>query len=449
MSFISVTTKNILEGTFGGRFQIYEAVYHSVFQKLQAAGAELVFFIDGPRQETKDQVWLDRQHEKYLRCIQFYDKVAVGDSAADIIKNSKNAASNNMFQSELQTICKMYGRTYVSFYNECDLEVATFAGIHNALAVIADDSDYLIYRGDWRYWSARQLDIENLTTYEYDRQALRHCLRLSDDHMRMLATIGGNDVMTYELVEGFHKQLPNGRHHKFFKIAHYIRDNYRDPKIAPRDIEMLCDHMFGQVTNDLYDLICQSLRSYNIDLVQYKYETDDLLRYTMDRGLSHLYCLLADKVVSFTLFFDDLSVPNSRSSYEIALPLIRRQMGIVLQHKRDPKLVRYICTKRSHEEPYSTFCLVPEYPSIEVPPLLDFYLSAEQPDDPFVELRFSLLIWFLGSARINRKLLNELPSTHLLGILTINYLQEVCKAIFSRYLNTILISFSLTAKRNH
>jgi hypothetical protein len=427
MSFLSVHSRNSLEGIFGGRYQVYEAMYHSLFQRLKAAGAELVFFIDGPVQDAKDHVWLKRQTEKYQNCIDFMDKMAKGDMRAnEIIRSTRNCPNIHLFESEFPSICKMYGRTFVSYYNECDLEVAAFACINNALAVIADDSDYLIHRGEWRYWSARLIDVENLTTFEYDRIALRQCLRLSDDQMRLLATIGGNDVLKYELVEHFHGQLSRGTQGKFFKIAQYIRDTYRGPGITQKDILMLCEHIFERTTNEIFDLVRQSLRIYDVDQVQYKYEHDNLLRFAMDRGKTQLYSLLADKVVNFTLLFDDLR--HRRSNFEIALPLIRRQMGIVLQHRGDAQLERNVCTKRTHNEPFSTFSLVPEYPDIQIPPLLEFYHSAEQPNDRFMGLRLDLLVWFMGSSRINRKVLNELPPTHLLSILTLNYLREVCIA---------------------
>jgi hypothetical protein len=81
------------------------------------------------------------------------------------------------------------------------LETAAFATKNNALAVIADDSDYLIYKGNWRYWSARQLDLNDLSTMEYDRRALWDCLNLSEDQMKIFATIAGNDIIKYNEVQ--------------------------------------------------------------------------------------------------------------------------------------------------------------------------------------------------------------------------------------------------------
>jgi hypothetical protein len=37
-------------------------------------------------------------------------------------------------------------------------------------------------------------------------------------------------------------------------------------------------------------------------------------------------------------------------------------MGVILQHKNDPQLVRYVCTKRSNDEPYHFETITPDYP---------------------------------------------------------------------------------------
>jgi hypothetical protein len=201
MSFLTVHSRNEIEGIFGGRYQVYEKLYHTLFQRLLASGAELVFFVDGPVQEAKDQVWLDRQNEKYHNCIGILEQIAAKKPAEKIISESRNIPNIHLFLSELESICKLYGRVYVSYYHECDLEIAAFATMNNALAVIADDSDYLIYKGNWRYWSARQLDLNDLSTMEYDRRALWDCLNLSEDQMKIFATIAGNDIIKYNEVQ--------------------------------------------------------------------------------------------------------------------------------------------------------------------------------------------------------------------------------------------------------
>jgi hypothetical protein len=37
-------------------------------------------------------------------------------------------------------------------------------------------------------------------------------------------------------------------------------------------------------------------------------------------------------------------------------------MGVILQHKNDPQLVRYESTKRSNDEPYHVETITPDYP---------------------------------------------------------------------------------------
>jgi hypothetical protein len=56
---------------------------------------------------------------------------------------------------------------------------------------------------------------------------------------------------------------------------------------------------------------------------------------------------------------------NALSISDIALPLVRKSMGVVLQHlqqEQNHQMQRYICTKRSHNSEYETIPIRPDYP---------------------------------------------------------------------------------------
>jgi hypothetical protein len=202
-SFVSVHARDHLTGIFGGRYQVFESRYHTLFQRLIGAGAELVFFIDGPLQETKLPEWLRRQNDRYLSCLTILDQIRAGKPAQKIIAGNRNVPQVRLYFVQLKDICMAYGQLHIACYNECDLAVAAFASKHNALAVIADDSDYLMFEGNWRYWSAEQLNLTYLTTMEYDRDALRTYLGLSWLQMQIFASLAGNDRIKLEDVQVF------------------------------------------------------------------------------------------------------------------------------------------------------------------------------------------------------------------------------------------------------
>lgn len=115
---------------------------------------------------------------------------------------------------------------------ECDAEIARYACNNDSvIGVIAEDSDFLIFPGNWRYFSTKELTFENnkeLKTREYSRTALREFLRLTGaKQMAIFATIAGNDIVTYKDLEYCHSQ----NHFyswdvvtKFSNIAKKVRD---------------------------------------------------------------------------------------------------------------------------------------------------------------------------------------------------------------------------------
>jgi hypothetical protein len=196
-----------------GRYSVLSDMYHSIFRRLKAAGARLVFFLDGPHQADKDAVWLERQNVKYDNCCAILDLMKTGIRAKTLVEKARDLIpACHVFLTEFKNICQQYGKMYVSFLNECDLEIVEYAHHVKALAVFTDDSDFLIYPGGFRYWSSKSLNTKMLTTMEYDRQALRKCLMLTEDQLKILATFGGNDIVTYGETQVIFLKNDNGGH---------------------------------------------------------------------------------------------------------------------------------------------------------------------------------------------------------------------------------------------
>jgi hypothetical protein len=71
--------------------------------------------------------------------------------------------------------CKCEVYTSIS---ECDMEVAEYAAKHNCLAILAQDSDYMIFDAVGFYLSSQYLNLETLETMNYDREAFAYSLGL-------------------------------------------------------------------------------------------------------------------------------------------------------------------------------------------------------------------------------------------------------------------------------
>ena len=144
-------------------------------------------------------------------------------------------------------LAKIYGVMNYGMDRECDAEMAKFACENpRVLAILADDSDFLIYPGNWKYFSLKELDHETLDTKEYSRIALRKTLNLNDKELVILSTLNGNDVIPYDDTFRFHKSLIQQRNNpalRFPAIAKHIKN---------RPLPTRQDDMISLIANDIF-----------------------------------------------------------------------------------------------------------------------------------------------------------------------------------------------------
>lgn len=184
-------TNNDEETLCGGRFNKYREIFEEIIRKL-SEHAKLVFFEDGPVVNQKLRTWIERHSKKYKETYELMQKVYKGDSLREILDSLKyNQISKVTTQTEMmEQVARRYGELIVTFTRECDSEIARYSYKNEkVLAILADDSDFLIYPGHWRYFSLYNLDPNTLNTYEYRRNALRSFLKLSDNELIMLSTL--------------------------------------------------------------------------------------------------------------------------------------------------------------------------------------------------------------------------------------------------------------------
>lgn len=183
----------------GMRSDVYCKRVRAFFQRMVDAGAKFVFFTDGPVQNDKQPTWMKRQNMKYDDQLAVIDKLDQHVPLRNLVNT--DLPPTTMVAPLLRTVVKEFGPLTSSIHNECDLELAAYATENDAYAIMADDSDFLIYAGKWRYWSIRNIDEIRLTTLAYNRVALRARLALSESQLPLFAALGGNDIVQYEDVK--------------------------------------------------------------------------------------------------------------------------------------------------------------------------------------------------------------------------------------------------------
>lgn len=248
----------------GGRYNKVAFTLEFFFTKLKNFGAQLVFYKDGPVQEIKTATWLQRQDRKYRDTMQIIDCIEQERypmKLEDLVNKFRNTISA-ITEYPFQRIAKQYGTVHTAMDRECDQELAAYATANQALAVISNDTDFLIFEGNWRLWSSKDIDFQKFSTYEYNRTALVQSLQLNYKQMALFATLGGNDIVQYEEVRAFHIHLCQNNK-KFYNLANYVR-NLPPMRNNQEWVENCTKKVFVRPNEDLRQRVQQSVQFYDL-----------------------------------------------------------------------------------------------------------------------------------------------------------------------------------------
>lgn len=246
----------------GGRHDQYNLQLQSLLKKLSVI-ADLVFFSDGSVVDDKFETWAQRQNDKYDKTILVMENVRSKVPLQTIVSKLGRKIPRGLSNLPMtEAIAAKYGKLFITVTRECDAELARYANNNkNVLAVLADDTDFLIFSGLWRYFSLNKLNINKLTTMEYSRVALRGYLGLNDEQMVIFSSLGGNDIVKYDDVRGFHSRFcGHSCDKKFPFFAGYIK---KLPTQASAMVETIAQDIFQDSSQCKKNILQKSFDQYD------------------------------------------------------------------------------------------------------------------------------------------------------------------------------------------
>lgn len=175
----------------GGQWQEYMHFLEKFVDAFTKAGIKLVFFFDGTVEEQKRTEWVKRRlrvNQEIARVFQY-------------IKNHYQQPNRDMFclPSGLATFSrfalKSLGQETWCSVREGDYEVAHYALSNNCMAILGQDTDFVVY-DTVPYLSIAKLRLENMTTVQFSRENLCRFLNLRKSDLPVLACILGNDIVS-------------------------------------------------------------------------------------------------------------------------------------------------------------------------------------------------------------------------------------------------------------
>ncbi|XP_055638273.1 uncharacterized protein LOC129776575 [Toxorhynchites rutilus septentrionalis] len=414
----------------GGRLKVAYMLLDQLFTKLRECGAVLEFFCDGPVQVNKYGKWCERQNRSYRGMLDFYDEVDYGCTTAELIETEIVLIVHGGYP--LKQLAQKHGRLTTSFGIECVQESAAYATDNKALAILSNDTDYLIYAGTWHLWSSMNINFDTLTTLEYNRQGLMDTLDLSYSQMPLFALLSGDNVLDFEMLQKFYDKLGNPSN-RFHDLAEFVRQHPEDLQRS-KQLRLLLRGIVGRaaVNSDLVKRFQQGLNFYdtNFHPPNLNPNGDHVLDVLLKQNSTFLYAVWVGKPKELATTFVDLQPHHFGIYYpRMIISIMSRQAGIILYHRQkrriDSDFTRFnLLTKLSHNADHSLQQHRVEFPEhIEPPSLVDLLSTDPEKRAQLQEIKLQLFCW-IASDTLNHRLLKPIPEELRIMVVTLYCLME-------------------------
>ncbi|XP_055622207.1 uncharacterized protein LOC129765803 [Toxorhynchites rutilus septentrionalis] len=359
---------------------------------LSSWGANLTFITNGPFHDVSGHIFQDPNYQKeYTKECRYRLQCGIIDRLgkehySEVASNAKLIPIEPIWTDPITRIARMYGTILRAWDNTRHQEVIRYASEHEAFAIITKNFSLLLYAGSvmpkYRLWSMANSNKIGMTIAQIEPLAVRRTLRLSVKQLRLLGVFC-DWYYTTPTFSGFleRAKIENSKIGLFKNLIDYVK----------RSVGNLQDDDYLRIAHDLYGEdkfidSCHQLKSvcesYNIDNIKLSTEqNNDIISMKLKGQDSFNYDIYHDICFSCSITFIDYRywLEQGVNFYDIVMSIYQRISGLILQHRNDSSLRRYIMIKRNHDEPFATTELKPEYPkNFEVLSLDDLFSFKEE-----------------------------------------------------------------------
>ncbi|XP_058058816.1 uncharacterized protein LOC131209710 [Anopheles bellator] len=432
MLFQMIRTDNVTM-LCGMQLALAEQRVDKLFRQLTEAGAKLIFFCCGLWEKTNYQVWTAKQNEYYMAMIDIFEEVDNGLPLKEIaLKHQYSGCLLKNSCLKLNSIVKKHGTIVSSITKYVPQELAAYAVQHDAFAIISENTDFLIFHGDWRLWSPA-IDLKDLTTIEYNRDALLRGIRLQRNNMPLWATLCGNNFFRYEEVKPFHKTLGKDQS-EFYKVADFVQKLPREKNVSIKTIQNILAIIYKgrSIPENAVEWFKESLNFYRIDVKPAAPVNEESASSLMEgMVLKRKFHYVTESILNgepqgITVYFiDTRSKQEIGCHFEIITTLAARIAGVVLFHRRAAPKDVIVVTKRSYLEPFDYHSIPVIYPAGIGPPQLSELLSEDGwMMTELLERKLQLLRWVCCSEHVTDQAVLAVPKELTVTVLALVILIE-------------------------
>lgn len=421
-----------LDWVCGGQYKEQVDSITKFIDSFERLGIKLVVFFDGATQESKRPVWVSRRLQSMKKAHAVYDALKRGQEIQTLDKDlyvlPAGAGSTMSYIS--RTRC-MVRRSLI----ECDEEITEYAEKNKCFAILAQDSDFVIYNtGAAYYLSSEKLNVDSMTTLVYDKKALANHLGLHVRDLPVFASLMGNDFISADDLKPFHSWLVGrGRHRNFTEVlvlavANFVRQ-------LPKGNDLLS--CLGKLSSDVFRKRHRA-RDLEESILSYVTFSKDIHRkidrrcenwdkilsvahenYVNMASPSHIYNILRKLPFEMSTALEDCRIGMQPSA--AALRLMRQRIYGVALREYPGGPGGLIVEEWCMSGPQSLNCALKVesiLPPEDSPHLLDLWLN----DSDELKVKKKKLLGWVGSSHLSSTDVGLLPDHLLPAIIILSYL---------------------------
>lgn len=354
--FIHVAVQNDDIGQLmGGRYSLNLLYFNNFFQSLNNARAELVFFVAEKTLSDEAAIFIPDREKEYIKYIQILDEIdaSAGDIGAYVAQRQSDIKAPMAMELNLQKLVRNFGKMQTNHFRH-NQEIAQYAKQHDdsILAIITNDTDFMIFDGNFQYWRANDITMKDLTVFGYCREKLRKLLELNTQQLELLSALSGSIYLPCDVLTDFYFQIgihstTYGKH--IAPLAYYISNKMQTESVTSNIEKIACDVFGKNYTSPDINAITNGLVQYNLN---FEKPVTKALEFCKERN-AFVYKLLTDEVYLIKdISYIDYRKYKSKNYAELVVPLVRKLHGILYANERPRPKTRTICMKYAHDEPY-------------------------------------------------------------------------------------------------
>lgn len=357
IQFVSTATRiNFGALTHGGRNQLLLECVEIFFEKIQSAGVQLIFsyglyFGEEYKQEIDENYSRDE-----LKCARIYSNIYAQIDRNETV-NYNFTEFTALLGLDLESIAAKYGILRIPAIKRYK-DILNYVREHdNVLAIISRNTNYLIPNisptqywlcGD-RYLKLKTFDVVACDIHHLDKylgleklqKALFGAILLTFQTRNLRNVVSSSDkLMDFFSSKNF-EETTCTEFRNISLVADYVSANFAENDLSPPDFAKIVGDIFDvEINHALEETLCAYFEKYNMDNTSFDAEATEsefeMYCESANRKHEFVYNVLFHKVICIpSPYFSFINVDKEASFVELILPIFRRNMGIILQHKND------------------------------------------------------------------------------------------------------------------